>query len=372
MMTNQGLTRLAPEVRTLARPSSGSLLSVRSLVQRDADLQAVFLKGKAEGWSSEVMAEAMQPVLLDKLTGTAEELREAALYLADEYLQDGEGILLVSRETGKVLARITEEDVWQPPPVRREDGSMVRPLPRLRPDLEGFLVQWMVDRDREQQFVAGLTGPRAASSTARALTHEGRKGIVERIRANADLLLAGLKGNPQAFLEAFDVPEEDESEPDWLTPLPRAMAVARTRMALADFKATNLHFDVLTNQQAVIGTQWVTDMARTLALAHPDIQDVPEMTDDLLDEATFWAGQPGVIELCRDREWPYLALDGGVSVGLRGPVGVLQVHADSYRVASREIMDYWEVVATLEYTLWVDWRKVTGVRVKEQPKVTVL
>lgn len=369
MTTENALTRLAPEVRTLARPASGSLLSARGFVQRNADAQAAFLKAKAEGWTGEKLAQEVTPLMLHELEGTREELYEAALYLADEYLQDGEGILLVSRQTGQVIARITEEDVWQPPPVRREDGSMVEPLPRLRPELEGFLVQWHFDRTREDEFVAGLAP--TFTSTAKAITHEGRKGIVERIRANADHLLHDVKGNAQSFMEAFELVEGD-GIPNWLTPLPRATALARTRMSLADFKAMNFRFDVLTNQQTVIGTAWVREIARTLALAHPDPQAVEEMTPELMDEATCWAGSDSVVDVCRSHEWPCLPIDGTAAIGLRGQVGVLQIHPESYKVASREISDRWEVAASIEYTLWVDWSKVVGLTLPHNPTVSVV
>ncbi len=377
MTTENALTRLASEVRTLARPASGSLLAARGLVQRDASLQAAFLTAKAEGWSADKLADALCPTFQEQLEGEAAELREAALYLSDEFLQDGEGILLVSRETGKVLARITEEDVWQPAPVKREDGTLVKPLPRLRPDLEGFLLQWTFDRSRESDALATLTATQAQTSMAKVITHEGRKGIVERLRANADQLLAGVKGNARDFLDAFDADGTggftlEDGPPSWATPLPRATAFVRTSMGLADFKSLNLRFDVLTHQQSVIGTQWVIEMARTLALACPDIRDIDEVTPEDIDEATFWAGPAAVVEECRRQDWPYLALDGDLAVGLRGSVGVLEVHSDTYRVASREVLDRWEVVASVEYTLWVDWSKAVGLRLPREATVTVL
>lgn len=370
MTTENALTHLMPEVRTLARPTSGALLSARAIVQRDPDLQAAFVQAKADGWDAERLARHVTP-MLEAFMEAGDDARQAALYLADEYVQGGDGILILSRQTGKALARITEDDVWQPGPTRREDGSLVKPLPRLRPELEGFLVQWTFDRSREQDFLSSLTPSQAGTTTAKALTHEGRKGIVERLRANADQLLASVKGNVLGFLESFD-PWEDDRTPEWLTPLPRTTAFARTSMALSDFKATNLRFDVLTHQQGVIGALWVQDMARTLAFACPTVQDVDEPTPELLDEASFWVGQGPVMDLCQREGRPSLAVDGEVSVGLRSPVGTIQIHPESYRVATREVRDRWEVVAAVEYTLWVDWSKVVGVRTVEDARVTVL
>jgi len=377
MTTENSLTRLAPEVRTVARPASGSLLAARTVVQHDTDVQEAFLTAKTEGWSADRLAQEIRPVLEAHLEAGAEEAREAALYLADEYLQDVEGILLVSRESGKALARINAEDIWQPAKVRREDGSMVQPLPRIRPDLEGFLVQWAFDRSREDKSLAALSPDQAQTLMAKVITHEGRKGIVERIRANADQLIGGVRGNAREFLDAFDPDGTgtfvlEDGPPTWGTPLPRSLAIARTRVPLSDFKSFNLKFDVLTHQQSVIGSLWVAEMARTLALACPEIRELEELGEAVLDEATFWAGPDAVVEACRDLDWPCLGLDGNLAVGLRGNVGVLEIHPESYRVASREVLDNWEIVASLEYTLWVDWTKVVGLRLKSAPRVTVL
>ena len=373
-MSNTSLTPLAPEVRTLARPSSGPLLAARGLIQRNADLQVAFVRAKAEGWDAARLADEIQPTLEAALEGSSEDVRQAGLYLADEYLQGGDAILLVSRETGKVLARITEEDVWKPPPVRREDGTLAQPLPRLRPDLEGFLVQWTFDRSREQQAVASLAPWAANTQTAKALSHAGRQGIVETIRENVTHLFERVGGSGRQFLDSFRLVGEDGTIPTGLTPLPRLTAFARTRMPLSDLRATNMRFDVLTSQQAVLASCWVTEMAHSLSMSHPNPRPFPyaDLSPQALGEAPFWVAGGSLGYLCARWRLPAIPTEATTSLGLRPTVGLLQIHEGSYRVASREVFDRWEVAASVEYTFWVDWSRTTALRIEGEPVPVVV
>lgn len=373
-MSETSLTRLAPEVRTLARPSSKPLLAARGVVQRDPDVQVAFVRAKAEGWDAQRLADEVGARLEESVEGAPEEVREAALYLADEYLQEGDGILLVSRESGKVMARITEEDVWRPSPVRREDGSLAEPLPRLRPDLEGFLVGWVFDRAREEEATRALVPWAAGTSTAKALTYGGRKDLVGTLRGRLPALLGEVKGGPRSFLDAFRIVGDDVPV-EGLTPLPRLTAVARTRAPLSDLRATNFRYDVLASQTATIPSLWVTEIARAFSMGCPNPRELRASDFDwrVLAEAPYWVGSGTVGDLALRTGCPAFLTDAPTSVGIRGnPVGVLQIHEEGYKIASREVFDRWEVVATLEYTLWVDWTRAIGVRVEDERQAVVM
>ena len=354
-MSEAGLTRLEPEVRTLARPVAVNLLAARTEVQRNGDLQVAFVKAKAEGWTPEKLAETVQSVLAEKVEGSSEAIREVALYLADEYLQGEGGILLVSKETGRAIARITEEDIWQPSPVRREDGSLVTPLPRLRPDLEGFLVQWTFDRGREEQRFASLTPWQSQSPAAKQITRGGRQALARQIEGSLDRLLADLTGSARDFLD-FVRWTETETPIEGYTQLARRTAFIRTRTPIADLKSFNLRFDVLGTQKAVLGTSLLKEMARTLTLDYPD----PQVCRTPSSEGVgFWV-------TARDTASPLRALvvDSDVTLGLLPEACVLVTHPDSYRLVSREVFDRWEVGVFMDYTLWVDWSRVRGYRVE--------
>jgi hypothetical protein len=314
------------------------------------------------------LVEQIQPVLEEKLDGTPEDLREVALYLADEYLQGGDGILVVSQTTGLALARLAEEDVWQPKPVRREDGTLVQPLPRLRPDLEGFLVQWVFDRSREEQHVSTLAPWVASTPAAQQMTYAGRQGLTKRIEDSAPNILKGLGGRACDFLDRFQVLDSAENPYSGLETLPRATAFARTRTPLADLKSFNVRFDPFSMQMGVIGTTWVMEMARFLGASHPNPE--PKNVEDIHDEDTlgrFWvvdasAKKPFYRRQCYYGDFP-------VALGLPHEAGVLQIHSDSYRVVSREVFDRWEVAAAVDFTFHVDWDKIRGLRI-EVPATT--
>ena len=374
-MSDTSLTRLAPEVRTLARPASGPLLAARAEVSRNADLQVAFVKAKAEGWDAARLADEIQPLLEATLEGTPEALREAGLYLADEYLQDGDGIMLVSRETGRTLARITEDDICQPAPIRREDGSLVQPLPRIRPDLEGFLVQWVFDRSREQEATRALAPWAAGTVAAQQVTRQGRQGLVQRIQQEAPLLLSQVGGRARDFLAAFEVVEADVVIPTGLVALPRATAFARTRTPLGDLRAFNMRFDVLSAQKGAVGVSWVTEIARMLAQSCPTVRQisVEALWDSTSVWPTFWVAPTDAADIFRRANAPAVFIESDRALGLMGRVGVLQLHPESYRVSGREIFDRWEVGASVDFTLWVDWSRIHCLRIENLPvQVTVL
>ena len=373
-MTDSALTRLEPTVRTLARPDATPLLAARALVQRDADLQVAFVKAKAEGWDAQRLADEMQPTLEATLEGTPEALREAGLYLADEYLQGGDGIMLVSRDTGKVLARLSEEDIWQPEPIRREDGSLVKPLPRIRPDLEGFLVQWAFDRGREQKAVQALAPWAAGTVAAKQVTREGRKSLTQHIEADAPMLLAQARGGARGFLEGFELVEADVVAGTGLMALPRATAYARTRTPLADLGAFNHRFDVLASQKGVIANAWVGEMARMLAESCPEARriDMAAFWDGEVAWPPFWVAPANAVDVFRRAGVQALFIESTRALGMTKRVGVLQIHPGSYRVGSREVFDRWEVGASVDYTLWVDWSAVRGATIEGLPVASVV
>jgi hypothetical protein len=81
---------------------------------------------------------------------------EVAQYLADEYFQLGDAVLICDRTTGKAIARISDADMYQPPDQVRESGNLAKPLPRLNPNLEGFLVSYIFEQERDRQLRADI------------------------------------------------------------------------------------------------------------------------------------------------------------------------------------------------------------------------
>jgi hypothetical protein len=376
------LARLSPEVRTLARPATVDLLAVRFEVQRNGALQALFVQARKEGWSTTQLVDAALPLLEAKLSASTEELRQAATYLADEYFQIGDAMLLIDRRTGKALVKITEEDIWQGPEVRRESGALAKPLPRLRPELEGMLVQWVFDRERDSGVEAALAArpgqtaflAEEGNPRLRAATQEGRQAIVRDVREAADTILQGLRGLPLDFLNAFDVRTEDGAYPGSF--VTREVAFARTRTNVADQRTVNLRFDLLAYQRGAIGHSWVREIVRSLAQAYPLPRkvDYGDLTVADLGGAPMWATNGHAMSaLTRTSGVSVLVIESDVAIGLRpGKVGTLVLHPGTYDVRSREVHDRWEVAASVNYSLWVDWSRIVGLQIVNVPVQAVV
>ena len=106
-----GLEPEIPQVQTLARPVAASLLAARHEAQRNPVLQKLVCQARKEKWSATQLAEAITPELTARLEDTPEQIAQVAQYLADEYSQIGDALLIVSNVTGKAIARITDKDI---------------------------------------------------------------------------------------------------------------------------------------------------------------------------------------------------------------------------------------------------------------------
>jgi len=367
-------------VTSLAKPTTTSLVSARHEVQRNQDARAAFTRARAEGWKSEQLAQVLVLILEPALEAPITEVEQAARYLADEYLQVGDGMLIVSTVTGRAIAKITEEDIWTPPPVARSDGRMVESQPRLRPDLAGFLVEWSFNEQRDVQLDAKLANRsnqtallrEDGDSKLRIATREGRRTMVEDVREELPYLLTDkhCKGAVRFFLGHFP---QVAVAPEGLTQLLRCKGVARARTAVQDPTTFNLRHDFFTSVCSRLATQWVREIARTFAVAAT--QAVPprqivydQVTRDLDEGVTNWVASPDVARTLQDRTWSYaFPVEGAPTVGLLGPVGALVIDQSSFQCAGREFHDRWEVAASFEYTLWANWSKVRTLEVLGMP-----
>lgn len=389
-MPSDKLTRIAPEVRTLARPSPGPLISARHNIQRSPEAQALFQQAREEKWPAERLAEKLTPVLQGRVESQVPgDIEQAAHYLADEYLQIGDALLLISTETGQALAKITEDDIWVPPPVPRQDGSMAQPLPRLRPELEGFLVEWVFNTGREAALTAALARRLPQSDLQRAegdrrllpVTRNGRKHIVEQIREALPTLIPDqCQGLTRQFFDHFEFREND---PEGLNPLLRCTALARSVVPIADPKGFNLRHDHFTSVAARISSQWAREIARTLSIAVHRHYDPPpvsykalgrslDIVGSLIHPAVsldFWVADANTVEAFYKAKPGITAfpVEGALPTGLSGRVGAIVINKASYTCGGREYVDRWEVAATVEYTLWLDWEMLRALAVEDVP-----
>jgi hypothetical protein len=391
-----GLSRvLTPEVRTLAKPSPTPLIGARGVVHRTPALKAVFEQAKREGWTPEQLAGAITPDLETALDCSPEQSVEAAQYLADEYFQLGDAVLLCDRTTGKAIARISDADMYQPPPQRRHGSTELAPsLPRLNPNLEGFLVSYIFEQERDAQVrreaLAAL--PQSAfladsgdDPRVRAVTRAGRLGIAENVRAALPDVLEAVQGSARVFLGYFELVTE---APPHLTALPRQTAESTGRVNIVDPKAMNARFSWEATIRARTGVGWVREMATHLVndaqkyIRHDLQASVPLdlLTHEHIDGRPFWTGDPATIRALSMVPRPPgivpftgfpCPTNGGV-LGLSGPglgfhIGAIQIHPDTYEFSTREVHLRWEMIARMEYTLYVNWDYVQFLQVTDIP-----
>jgi hypothetical protein len=348
--------RLDPKIETTANPRPDWLLQARADVRSDKDLQAVFIQAKAEDKSPNWLADQVSTRLMARWEGESpDQAAEAALFLADEYFQVAEGIHIVSAETGRIIATVSEDDIYQPAMVPREGGGMATPLPRLDPNLEAFITTWTFEEGREKRILATLVerGHRAIAFDDPRLhpaTRGGRSQIVRDVaEMTPEALLQGLGGTSAAFLGHFDLrttpPEKAESERceacrDWHATYLRPAAIesgatvglcyakqperhpaddpacmhfrgfapepdlegcagAKDVLRIGDQTTINIHHDRRAMLRGVLPQGWVREMARLLAVAaHKrgcdrslDVSEVPTMKSET--PSALWVIPPG-------------------------------------------------------------------------------
>ncbi len=368
---------LAPEVRTLARPGSGPLLAARGVSQRLDAARAAYLRAREEGWTGTQLGEALFPIFREQIEGSEDEVRAAALYLADEYLQIGDAMLLVDHVTGRAVARITEADIWQPPDVPREHGGMATPLPRIRPDLEAFLYQHVHKRAHEVEIQAQLAargkqtaflateGDRRFQISSRA----GRNQITESLQALDNSILESAIGTTRQFFQFFESRAQT-----WLEATLSGTLMARTRMSLTDFLAINYRYNHAGSRHLSLVQDWARELARTVGrLSHQEIRPrsvaFEDLTAEHLQGACFWIVAPEMAAaFYRFPGVSVFTIEGVSPVGfLAETVGAFEIRPGSLEVQDREMIDWWEILGQFDYTLSLDHAQIVTLDVTDCP-----
>jgi hypothetical protein len=360
-------------VLSLAKPQSESLLAARSAILVAPELQSLFEQARAEGWSTAQLADRLCTRLPEYLL-EQDSLRlwEVALYLADEFTQLGGNMLLISSETGKAIAKVSPDDIYVPAPVSRETGGLAQPLPRLRPDLEGMLVDWVFTKGREAKLVADLAKrvpqteylSEVGDPKLLRATRGGRAQIVARLQDGLPELLQECTGTNKEFLSAFLF--ATEPPPDMI-PSSRYIGYAKVITTVADPMTFNLKHDPFTTLRNQITGQWVRDIGRSVScLAYGTGPVLDASVLDTLPNG-FWIAEPTTAMALREKR--VLAIPGAPTVMVHTwmPPSVVLIHPESFKCASREFLDRWEVAASFEYTLFLNLNALSAYDLKDVP-----
>jgi len=361
-MPSDQLSRII-DVNSLAKPIPQSLLAARTAIQSSPKLQDIFKKAKAEKWTPDALADALF-VNLPEYLESSENLWDISLYLADEYLQYGDKVLLVSTETGRAIWQITEDDIYIPEPVRREGSdTLAQPLPRLRPDLEGFLINWQFIESRDQQILQTLA-KRLSSSAIQVrendkrllrATRKGRKHLAEVVEEELPILLPPKAGIAKEFFDLCVLETSLKDIPKDFRSLPPEKAIANVVTQVGDALSFNLRQDPFTTIKHQIMYQWVRCIARTLAnYKEPESCKINEAS--VLDTLppSFWISTPNTAMALRGkRVLPVIDASTVLLHTWLAPLFYIWIPLESYKCHSRELLNRWEIIAECEFTLHI-------------------
>lgn len=368
----RGLTqRFEPKVLSKAEPEVDWLLQARADINSDKDLQTILREGKETGRDP---VDKLAAALNAKWEGNYWfEAREVAQYLWDEFTQIGQGLHLISSETGKIVVTLDENDIYQPAMVPREGGGMAKPLPRIRPDLEGLIYTWTFEKSREQEIVRALAERGHQTALLReegdprllVASRRGRKQIVAALaQLDPQRLLRACGGTSAAFLNHFDLGTEDPESGD--LELLEGTAASSSTLGIQDMQATNLHHNRAGSLQGALVQGWVREVARQLSVAAhrrvPGMGGLPldDFCKDDLNGCQFWVSPPDTLKHLRrvDPTTTVMPVVGAQLIGLKGKVGAIVVPKE-FSVSSHELFDRWETHSALEVRLWIDWSAIT-------------
>lgn len=374
MTADNSLVLSSPTVLSKADPSAIELLMARGRAQHSSVLKETFQRAKEEVWSSETLAE--------HIASNIDAPLDVAQYLADEYLQLGEGIFIISTITGKVIGTLREEDIYLPAPVPREGSDrLAQPLPRIRPDIEAAIILQGFEDAREKRILETLQAKGHQTELLIALgdprllvaTRLGRRSIVEDL-ANYDPkeLLAACGGTSAAFLGCFELIDTEPSTTD-LTYL-SGTVFSKSIMGVQDPTTFNLRYDRALAIRAALVQGWVREIAGALSS-----MDLPVQTlnlNALSDrKGGLYVAAPHLVRPIWQVN-PDLAV---LPVSCRTyciskPAGYIRV-PKAFKALNKEVFDRWEASSYLDYEIWYDPRafqffEITGI--DETPQVLLV
>lgn len=369
-------SKLEPKVDSLAKPSSDWLLQGRAEVQRNADLQDLFReKDKSVEWVADMVAARLAGLW----NGNIGDASQVARYLVDEHRQLGEGVYLVSNETGLVLAKLSEEDIYQPPPVPRTNGNLAMPLPRVHPGTEALIVSHLFEKGREERLTAILAERAEQTALLREegdrrlwiATRKGRAQLAQSLGENHPKRLLELAGGTAgAFLSHFDLAL---TPPEGVQGRVLHVSTSST-LRVNDPLTTNLNYDRLGSLRGILAQGWVRDLAKQISIerhlsiplgGHPI--NIDDVTPAMIRRCELYVMDPEVMLAFLKKEPRgnmYLPANGAYTIGFSGKVGTLVI-PDTFDLQSREISGRWEVSGDLNVEVYIpDWTVLNAIHVQ--------
>jgi len=367
--------KLAPVVTSTADPQAKLLLQLRAIIARHDELKNLFLQFKKESrpieWLRDMVVAQVVPYLDDSFDFS--EVVEGCQYLSDEFNQLGEtGYMVVSTETGKVEAVLSEDDLDTPTKISQITGEEIQGLTRIKVGTELALVTYKHETSREQEILDKLAVrghqtqllKEEGDSRLRMATRKGRKLIAEELgNDHPHVLLSRSGGTTGMFLRHVQVTAEPPSK-SYDHVLEGTLSHS-TQRHVQDALTLNLGHSQLGTLRGTVPQGWVRGLCRSLAEAAYQhyrgiALDIDELTKEDLKGVDLWVSDPDVFKEIRkvDPKIQVVPIEGVATIGLSGAVGVLEI-PEEFTVHSQERFNRWEVIASVPYKFHIRWEGVS-------------
>ncbi len=358
-MTNKSIAVATPTVLSKAQPKCLDLLRARTYLQQSEGSKEIFKQAREENWSADTLASRLGPVVSEVVPEAV--CKEVGRYLADEYTQLGDGIFIISTETGKITGVLREEDLYLPNPVPREgSNALAQPTPKLRPDIEAVIIFQGFESERETRILATLAAKGHQTDLLRDMgdprllvaTRHGRRAIVESLAVfDPKTLLEACGGTSAAFLQCFTLVADapDISDLEYI----KGSVQSRSVMGVQDPTTTNLHHNRAGTLRGALVQGWVREIAGALSRAGERFAKALNVAE-LRRVSGVWVAAPHLVR-------PMKKMHPNVSVlpvscptfCIAQNAGYLKV-PPVFKTLNTEMFDRWEASAYLDYELWYD------------------
>jgi hypothetical protein len=355
-VTSSALTEIASrQIETVAPAPPKVLLSDARYLLRTSEQAATVLEGC--GGDVEALETAMSELLSDLCDADMAEAQYRMLcrYLAEEHAALDGSLALLCPQTGQAIIKLVPTDFYQPE-VRREDGSITKGEVRLRPELEGALIEHISTQAheikiRDERLVSlvhtPLTMALKRDRRVAMLTHSGRLELIRWLESEEPFDFA--TGPAAFFLSHLGIAGEggESSLQTNKTLRIEGELVASFSCDVSDTRVVNLRFDWRTHFAASLANQLAMNLAS-------QVGKLAEFRGRQLQPPLLYVGAPD-----RKDDWRCLPVTD-VSYGLMAPLGDLELGKAEF--AHIELFGKWEVTMKRSFTLDYDPQSIAEVR----------
>lgn len=371
----RNLANLNVEVITSTNPDGGLLRIIREKIRQVPALSEVFSQANENRQQEHPIVDRDRLIAVLNEHYHEDGLEEVANYLADEYEQIGDGLLLISSETGRAIAKLTDDSYYAASPVPRESGTMAERGIQLRPEIEAFLTQWTFENAREKEVRYQVLAKLNQNELQReegdyrtlVLSREGRRAITGRVQDAVGDSFRNPNGPARAFLDYFPI---DKPLTEGHCDLIKVIPWSRIRRPIQDLTTVNSKHDAFTSTLASVVTSWVRLISGViLEEAVSRVNGAPAVSlSQALEGHDFglWLAEPNLSIAITQQGCRSLPVPGpeNIAVLLKCQAGHTELPDDKIGTNYMELHDRWTIESAGEALIHICWDLVDVVPIE--------